>query len=106
MIPQSTPHNVLLTSTNCYRCGGTHSAAICPYKEATCHKCSKRGHIAKACKSRKKSTKPTTHSNSKIGTSKPPKPTNQITSIESEMETPNEGNHHEENHTDQPDIRG
>ena len=49
MIPQGTPNNVLLTSVTCYRCGGTHLAASCPYKEATCHKCSKKGHIAKAC---------------------------------------------------------
>ncbi|XP_065891685.1 uncharacterized protein [Dysidea avara] len=92
MVPQGTPNIVLLTSVTCCRCGGTHLAASCPYEEATCHKCSKKGHIAKACRSRKKVTKHTTQSNSRTGKSKPPKPTNQVTAIEPELETKSEGN--------------
>ena len=35
----------------CYRCGGNHRADICKFKQATCHKCNKKGHIAKVCHS-------------------------------------------------------
>ena len=33
----------------CYRCGGNHRADMCRFKQATCHKCNKRGHIARVC---------------------------------------------------------
>ena len=36
----------------CHRCHGPHLAAQCRFKNATCHKCNKKGHIAKACMSR------------------------------------------------------
>ena len=36
----------------CYRCGGTdHAASSCRFIQATCHKCQKRGHIARVCRS-------------------------------------------------------
>ena len=35
----------------CYRCGEAHQAAKCRFKQATCHKCKKKGHIAKVCRS-------------------------------------------------------
>ena len=38
-------------SKPCYRCGATdHWASMCRFKDATCHKCKKRGHIAKVCR--------------------------------------------------------
>ena len=39
-------------SRKCHRCHGPHSAAQCRFKNAVCHKCNKKGHIAKACMSR------------------------------------------------------
>ncbi|XP_064103977.1 uncharacterized protein LOC135213780 [Macrobrachium nipponense] len=40
----------------CYFCGGPyHARSTCPAREATCHKCSKKGHFARVCQS--KSTK-------------------------------------------------
>ena len=33
------------------RCGGAHSAANCRFKDAVCHKCKKKGHFAKVCRS-------------------------------------------------------
>ena len=35
---------------NCYRCGGKHSSDACYFKEAECHACHKKGHIARVCK--------------------------------------------------------
>ena len=40
--------------TNCYRCGGKHNAADCRLKEAVCHFCKKKGHIARVCRSKAK----------------------------------------------------
>ena len=35
----------------CYRCGGTgNSATACNFKEVVCHKCQRRGHLAKVCR--------------------------------------------------------
>jgi len=42
-------------AVECYRCKGPHMAPKCPFKDSTCHGCGKRGHILKACRSRKKS---------------------------------------------------
>ena len=38
----------------CYRCGGKHQATGCPFKEAECYACRKKGHIAKVCRSKLK----------------------------------------------------
>ena len=38
----------------CYRCGGMHKATVCPFKDAECHVCRKKGHIAKVCRSKSK----------------------------------------------------
>ena len=35
----------------CYRCGHDHHEKDCTLREAICHKCGKRGHIASVCKS-------------------------------------------------------
>ena len=37
----------------CHRCKGPHAPFKCPFKDATCHACGKRGHIQKACKTKK-----------------------------------------------------
>ena len=37
----------------CYRCGRTHSTATCRFKDAVCHKCNKKGHLAKVCRSKR-----------------------------------------------------
>ena len=38
----------------CYRCGRKHKATACLFKEAECHTCEKRGHIAKVCRTKLK----------------------------------------------------
>ena len=38
--------------TLCHRCLGSHLPQMCQFKQAECHKCHKKGHIARACKSR------------------------------------------------------
>ncbi|VDH91520.1 Hypothetical predicted protein [Mytilus galloprovincialis] len=37
---------------DCYRCGGNHLAAECRFKDAKCHSCKKKGHIAKKCRNK------------------------------------------------------
>ena len=39
----------------CYRCGGKHRATECKFREAECLVCKKKGHIARACRSKQKS---------------------------------------------------
>ena len=39
-------------SAKCYRCGGSHSARTCRFKDYECNFCSKKGHIQRACQSR------------------------------------------------------
>ena len=37
-------------SSRCFRCaGGNHGEADCKFREATCHRCGKVGHIAPVC---------------------------------------------------------
>ena len=45
------------TKTECYRCGGDHSAATCHCKEFLCHFCKNKGHLAKMCRQKAKSKK-------------------------------------------------
>ena len=42
----------------CYRCNGPHSPQQCKFKSASCFKCSKVGHIAKACLTKSRSYHP------------------------------------------------
>ena len=44
---------------SCYRCLGNHDHKSCPYKREKCHHCNKTGHIARACKSKKRETQAT-----------------------------------------------
>ena len=37
-------------SKDCYRCGGDHAPFDCKFKNAKCHNCKKKGHIAKKCR--------------------------------------------------------
>ena len=41
------------SSASCYRCHGKHLATACPFMDAQCHSCGKKGHISKACRSRR-----------------------------------------------------
>ena len=40
------------SATSCYRCGGCHLSNTCRFKDAECHHCKKKGHIARVCRSR------------------------------------------------------
>ena len=42
----------------CHRCGDKHSAADCKFKTAECRKCGKKGHIARACRSKSSTQEP------------------------------------------------
>ena len=42
---------------DCYHCGGNHKPMDCKFKDAVCHFCKKRGHIARACQTKAKQTK-------------------------------------------------
>ena len=41
-------------NTECYRCGGKHAADKCRFRDSDCHHCGEKGHITKACRSRKR----------------------------------------------------
>ena len=43
---------------NCYRCGRRHRASVCRHKETVCNICGKKGHIARACRSKDKDPQP------------------------------------------------
>ena len=36
----------------CYRCGGAHKPMVCKFREAECHYCKKKGHIAPVCRAK------------------------------------------------------
>uniref|UniRef100_A0A8C2FFT4 Gypsy retrotransposon integrase-like protein 1 n=2 Tax=Cyprinus carpio TaxID=7962 RepID=A0A8C2FFT4_CYPCA len=65
-------------AVECYRCGGAHFATSCKFKEAVCHNCGKKGHLAKKCRSNKWKVK-----NSKDG-GKPHSKTHHIGEAEQE----------------------
>ena len=57
MVPQRRKPSPTSPSKPCYRCGGVdHTHSACRFRDATCHKCQKKGHIAKVCRSGKKPT--------------------------------------------------
>ena len=43
--------------TPCYRCGGRHAPRDCRFKDAVCHSCKKRGHLARVCRSKRTDTR-------------------------------------------------
>ena len=45
-------------SDNCSRCGGKHAAATCRFKDAECHFCHKKGHLAKVCRTKARQSAP------------------------------------------------
>ena len=48
---------------SCHRCGGSHDAAKCQFRQAECHFCHKKGHIASVCRQKaKRQSKPGTRS--------------------------------------------
>uniref|UniRef100_A0A670K393 CCHC-type domain-containing protein n=1 Tax=Podarcis muralis TaxID=64176 RepID=A0A670K393_PODMU len=49
----------------CAGCGGNHSRAKCRFRDAICRKCSRRGHIAKVCRSAPSDTPPSSTRKSK-----------------------------------------
>uniref|UniRef100_A0A670I4V1 Gypsy retrotransposon integrase-like protein 1 n=1 Tax=Podarcis muralis TaxID=64176 RepID=A0A670I4V1_PODMU len=49
----------------CAGCGGNHSRAKCRFRDAICRKCSRRGHIAKVCRSALSDTPPSSTRKSK-----------------------------------------
>ena len=68
--PQQQPRDNL-----CYRCGGKH-AGTCRFKDAICHKCKKKGHLARVCRSSKQlQSAPTASRPNQIRTSRT---TNQV----------------------------
>ena len=38
----------------CYRCGKVHKASDCPYKDAKCHFCDKKGHLKAVCQTKQR----------------------------------------------------
>lgn len=46
------------TKSKCNGCGGSHPRAKCTFRDAECYKCSKKGHIAKMCRSNAEDSKP------------------------------------------------
>ena len=47
-------HKVDQKGDPCYRCGrSNHTSDECRFKDATCHACEKKGHLASVCQSRK-----------------------------------------------------
>lgn len=60
----------------CYRCGADHKPTDCGFKDAECHYCHKKGHIAKVCRSKARDGK------RKPPNRKPPqKGTHQVTEV-------------------------
>lgn len=50
---QTTQQSTAKQKNECYRCGGaSHKASDCKFKDADCHYCKKKGHIARVCRSR------------------------------------------------------
>ncbi|XP_011859820.1 PREDICTED: uncharacterized protein K02A2.6-like [Vollenhovia emeryi] len=53
--PKTSPQPA--TKNKCNGCGGSHPRAKCTFRDAECYKCSKKGHIAKMCRSNTEDSK-------------------------------------------------
>ena len=42
----------------CFRCGKAHKHTDCPYKDATCHFCDKKGHLQAVCRKKQRDQRP------------------------------------------------
>ena len=52
----------------CYHCGRTnHTPASCTFKDAVCHYCKNKGHIAPACRAKQKGQQPTSETSKPTG---------------------------------------
>ncbi|CAC5416659.1 unnamed protein product [Mytilus coruscus] len=47
-------HKVTIRNEECYRCGGSHNATDCKWKDAKCYVRDKKGHLAKKCRNKGK----------------------------------------------------
>ena len=47
--PKPSPTNPVKHYKPCQGCGNSHWKKDCPFKDAECHKCKRKGHIAKVC---------------------------------------------------------
>ena len=52
--PHSTSENRHLFRVKCNGCGGNHRRSDCPHKDTVCHKCGKKGHLKRVCRSPRK----------------------------------------------------
>ena len=53
-IHATTANTPKTTETRCHRCDGLHQPSTCRFKDVVCNFCNKKGHIAKACRTRKR----------------------------------------------------
>ena len=67
------PHQAQRTpvTPSCYRCGAKHKASDCKFRDAECHFCKKKGHIAKMCRSKAKMQQNQTRTNQLHSTETP-----------------------------------
>ena len=45
----------------CHRCGGRHEPSTCPFKQYDCHFCKKKGHLARVCRKKSRSSPERAH---------------------------------------------
>ncbi|XP_075553516.1 uncharacterized protein LOC142586149 [Dermacentor variabilis] len=50
-----TKQDATAEGSSCYRCNGKHAPHLCSFRKATCFKCKRVGHIARACRSKDES---------------------------------------------------
>ena len=88
ILSQRDTAEVHLTRIICYRCGNKHSPDTCAFKESYCRKCSKKGHIARSCRSRQNNVNRQGTERTPTRPSKQPHGIKQVESTEAEEEQP------------------
>ena len=58
--PKERKQRTVPTTIECYRCGRNHYATKCKFINADCRSCGKKGHLARVCRARSKSSKSAT----------------------------------------------